>query len=110
MTPAAPKPKPANQAARERAEFARVYGSKERVAWVKAQPCVGCGARPSDNHHTKNGGFGRKGDYTTIVPLCRGCHRALHNGRKPCLDWGDGSHLAAATEARWQREQAPTLF
>jgi hypothetical protein len=80
------KPKP-----RTRSEFARIYGSKARVEWVKSLPCLICGRGPCDNAHTENGGMGRKGDAASIVPLCcmgmddphspgylRGHHGLLH--------------------------------
>lgn len=68
------KIKPRN-AKRRASEFKRWYGSKERVAWVRALPCVWCLSREgSDNAHTENGGKGRKADYQTIAPLCRPCH------------------------------------
>lgn len=69
---------------RRKSEFARAYGSDERVAWVKGLPCTVCGATPCDNAHTASGGAGRKGDHRTIVPLCsrrfdaEGCHAELH--------------------------------
>ena len=65
---------------RKQSEWQRAYGSKARVAWVKAQPCVvgqHC-AGPIENAHTANGGMGRKGDADTIVPLCRRHHALLH--------------------------------
>jgi 5-methylcytosine-specific restriction endonuclease McrA len=57
-------------------EFARCYGSKARVAFIKTLACVVCGATPSDNAHIhgSKAGMGRKGPYTDIVPLCRSCH------------------------------------
>ncbi len=77
------RPKARNPA-RQRREFARAYGSPERVAWVKGLSCTVCGITPCDNAHTANGGAGRKADYRTIVPLCsgrfdaEGCHAELH--------------------------------
>lgn len=60
-------------------EFARIYHSKVRVKWVKEQPCVACSwhvrfanTDASDNAHIPSrSGMSRKGDYTTIIPLCR---------------------------------------
>jgi hypothetical protein len=71
------KPRPRKRSA---SEFARIYGSKARVAWVKSLPCVaawGC-AGPIHNHHVANGGAGRKANAEMIVPLCDAHHRALH--------------------------------
>lgn len=102
------KPLAKRNAKRRTSEFARCYGSRARVAWVKAQPCVvgslGCDG-PSQNAHTANGGMGRKADADTIVPMCDGHHRLLH-----C--WGvetfsrsyalDLPALAADTDRRWR--------
>lgn len=63
---------------RTTADFARVYGSKARVAWIAAQPCVACGKGPCETAHIKSGGMGRKADYTETVPLCSACHRLQH--------------------------------
>jgi hypothetical protein len=59
-------------------DYARIYGSRERVAWVQAQPCIACNRIPSENAHIRSGGTGRKADYTQIVPLCRSCHTLQH--------------------------------
>lgn len=68
---------------RRKSEFARSYGSRARVAWVKGLPCLvrreGNCAGTIDNAHTKTGGMGRKADASTIVPLCQKHHRILHN-------------------------------
>jgi hypothetical protein len=85
-------------------EFARIYGSKARVRWVKAQPCVSCGTQDgaSHNHHTQNGGTGRKADYQTIVPLCPSCHHAHHTGvLRGTREWW--AEQARLTEIRWTR-------
>lgn len=72
--------------ARRRKEFERCYHSKERVEFVKNLPCAACtyhewntGYRCENAHVCGNGGMGRKGDYTTIAPLC---------GRRPGLSTG----------------------
>ena len=70
---------------RHASEWARAYGSKKRVAFVKSLPCCVAGCRaawmcePSENAHTVNGGMGRKADANTIAPLCHGHHRFLHH-------------------------------
>lgn len=61
--------KPVNRKRRQ-SEFARCYHSRERVAFVKALPCLVCRRGPCDNAHIETGGMGRKADYTKIVPLC----------------------------------------
>jgi hypothetical protein len=87
-------------------EYARIYGSRARVEWVKAQPCVVCGNLPSENAHTVNGGLSRKGDYQTIIPLCRFDHRLSHgvNGGWSWLGLTPEQlkTLAEETERRWQ--------
>jgi len=61
---------------RKAREFARAYGSKARVEFVKALGCFQCGAAVAENAHLhgSKSGMGRKGPYTDIVPLCRTCH------------------------------------
>lgn len=65
-------------AADDRAKFAHEYGSAKRVAWIAWTPCLGCGTVPCENAHTANGGTGKKGHHSTIVPLCTPCHGATH--------------------------------
>jgi len=64
-----------------RPKLTRVEDSKY-TRWVKTQPCCGCGARADDPHHIIGHGLGGMGtkpsDYLTI-PLCRTCHRNLHD-------------------------------
>lgn len=69
-----------------------MYGSKERVAFVKSLPCVACRVVGySENAHipgAEGSGAGRKGNADQIVALCgsrtqsgwlvTGCHQALH--------------------------------
>jgi hypothetical protein len=103
---AVPKPKRKNKAQVAREEWARIYGSRERVEWVKAQPCVVDGYGPSENAHTENEGMSRKGHYTTIIPLCGSCHRLTH-GVNGSWSWlgltaEDRKRLAAETEAKWK--------
>jgi hypothetical protein len=80
------------------------------VEWVKALWCVYasrsivCGG-PTHNHHTKNGGRGRKGDAATIVPLCENHHVMLHSegARSMAQRYPDVNLDAAAaeTERKW---------
>jgi hypothetical protein len=71
-------------AARKRREFARAYGSAERVAWVKTLVCAVAGRGldgcfgPIDVAHVGNGGAGRKADAASTVPMCRGHHCEQH--------------------------------
>lgn len=54
------------------ADFARKYGSRERVAFVNTLPCAACGVVGySENAHVrKPEGLGRKSGYLDIAPLC----------------------------------------
>lgn len=97
--------KPRN-AKRRQSEFARCYGSKERVAWIRAYPCVWCFSFPSDNAHTESAGMGYKAGYETIVPLCRSCHRRYDEYKYPFNSEPvrDGlKQFAARIERLWQR-------
>ena len=72
--------KPRN-AKRKKSEWARAYHSEAFVRFTKAAPCAADGRGPCDAAHTENGGAGRKGDWTTIIPLCsgiNGCHAKQH--------------------------------
>lgn len=84
-------------------EFARVYGSKRRVEFIKNLHCIVCFALPSENAHITSGGMGRKADYTQIVPLCASCHRKQHDKGWSALGW-DEAHLqyaAAKIQHHW---------
>lgn len=74
-------PKKTNPARRKR-EFARCYGSKARVEFVKSLPCAACKVQghSSNAHLLGNGGLSRKADYTTIGPLCASYPDAEHGG------------------------------
>lgn len=105
---------------RKPSEFARIYGSKARVEWVKRLPCVVCGERPCDNAHIVTGGMGRKADADKIVPLCGEqvegwifdkvcCHRMLHVLGVETFQKRTGIDLeqeAAKCEAAWQASQS----
>lgn len=77
--PAKPRRVKRKNVKRSKREWERAYGSKQRVEWVKSQPCVACWKTPCENAHIVTGGMGRKADYDQIVPLCRYHHRVLHN-------------------------------
>jgi hypothetical protein len=56
---------------------------KRHRDFVRAQPCLICGRRPSDAHHIQFGqprALGRKVSDEFTVPLCRVHHRDLHRG------------------------------
>ena len=90
---------------RRSGEFYRIYGGKDRRRWVGQLPCVCCGAegtedRPNANHHTENGGQGRKADYHTIVSLCHTCHHLHHTGELGrSKEWW--TEQARLTEEAW---------
>lgn len=104
--------KPIRKRPRSKSEFARIYGSKERVLFVKRLKCCCCGRIGwTENAHIENGGMGRKADYTKIIPLCGrlapkfSCHLRLHmHGREDLELWG-GINLdteAKVCELRWR--------
>ncbi len=99
---------------RKPSEFARIYGSKARVEFVKGLPCVACGgtAYCSENHHIEGDGVARKAHYTLIIPLCPGCHLAWHHfGRRYVESHGGflSDRAAAETERLWQAHLAGGL-
>lgn len=91
----------------------------EYVAFVKNQPCCGCGVAGEltyeqrvDPHHYMEGegGMGLKVSDWWTVPLCRACHDYFHDHRKlPC--YADLEHEIAVCESRAQiyRTQARLL-
>lgn len=102
---------------RTKEEFNRIYGSKERVEFVKALGCVVCTALHPlfgvatagrcQNCHTENGGMGRKASYLTIVPMCSNHHRMYDQHQHPL----DQAEIRAAikeaapdVERCWQAE------
>jgi hypothetical protein len=88
--------KPIARKRRKPEEFARIYGSRERVEWVKSLPCLYCAALSpflaaatvgqSQNCHTVTGGTGRKAGYETIIPLCAKHHRMFDEYAGPFAD------------------------
>lgn len=106
------RPKPKKRSA---SEFARIYGSRARVSFVKSMGCVFCSTLSPfigratmgecHNAHTETGGMGRKADYTTIVPLCASHHRRYDEHAQP-FDKPELRELirnaAPEVERRWQ--------
>lgn len=94
-------------------ESTRAFHSSARVAFVKTLPCIACRTTSAvrQNHHTRSGGKGRRSDYTTIVPLCHGCHERVHRagpssverrfivGKGNAVDW---KNEAFRVELLWQ--------
>lgn len=100
-----PKPKK-----RKPSEFARTYGSRERVEWVKSRPCIVKGGQcygPIENAHVVSdgsNGMGRKAGSRCIAPLCAKHHRILHNTGANDFEIQYGVSLAfaaAQTEQSW---------
>lgn len=92
--------------ARTPSEFARIYGSKKRVAMVKGMACcarylVGptCSRGPSENAHTETGGMGYKAGYETIVPLCATHHDCYDEHRAPFADEANRERMKASARA-----------
>ena len=91
---------------RKAENHARAYGDK--AEWIRAQTCAVCGwPAPSEAAHIGSGGTSRKGDASTLLPMCgsrqkphailtssgeimsqmtyttvEGCHAASHRGIK----------------------------
>jgi hypothetical protein len=109
-------PKPVNYR-RKKSEFARAYGSKERVTWVKSLGCLidhaaremdarseTC-AGPMDNAHVETDGAGRKANADRIVPLCRHHHQEFdrYKGSFAISAFREAIVRCAETvEAAWQ--------
>lgn len=91
---------------RKPSEYARIYGSRERVAWIKSLPCMECGGTPCENAHITTGGMGRKAGADTIVPLCPKHHRLQHVKGWSALGNGFLRHsFAALYDYQWQALQ-----
>ncbi len=100
------RPRPATPQARKRkaakkqSEWARIYGSKERVEAIKTLVCYACGKERAENAHTENGGTGRKAGWETIADLGPNCHTlaqdSLHRlGSVEAFDRVHGTDLRA---------------
>lgn len=96
---------------RSASEYARIYGSVERVEFVICHGCCVCTMPFAANHHIENGGAGRKASYTKIVPLCPTHHEELHRiGKRSFQDthYINLAETAAEIEAAWLASQPPT--
>lgn len=101
---------------RKPSEFARIYGSKARVEWVKSLPCSAprCGFEhwTVEGHHIETGGTGYKADYTKIIPLCSQHHRFLHDIGRESFEARYGfklETLAAETERLWKEHSGAAV-
>ena len=104
---------PRSNPARKAREWARAYGSKERVAFVQSLPCVvlGCTRGPIENMHIRGDGAGRKADAKYIVPACSYHHAEAHSvGIKTfeALHQIPLAWHAAQVEFRWQDREGLT--
>lgn len=103
--------KPRN-AKRKKSEWARAYHSEAFVRFTKSAPCAADGRTPCDAAHTENGGAGRKGDWTTIIPLCsgiNGCHAKQHREGWAAIGMSEvGRERAVANhQAAWAERMQP---
>jgi hypothetical protein len=78
--------------------------------FVRSQPCVVCGRRPSDAHHVQFGqprALGRKVSDEFTVPLCRVHHRDLHRGSDE-KKWWEAAKIEPMEIARrlWRETRA----
>lgn len=100
------RPMKQSKPARRKKEFARCYGSAERIAFVKARGCVVrilCQG-PIDVAHVGNGGAGRKANASSTVGLCRRHHEQSHAIGVRSFEQAHGldlAALAAETHQRW---------
>lgn len=95
-SPVKRKPRPA-------AETLRIYGPPARRAWVKSLGCLVCGGPAVSAHTPSRSGMGRKGDYTTIVPLCH-AHHEEQGADSKAFELAYGVDLAAVAvniQAAW---------
>jgi hypothetical protein len=58
------------------------WRSQAYLNTVRMRPCLACGRPgPSDPHHISMGdaGWGMKSSDLAAIPLCRECHRLIHD-------------------------------
>lgn len=80
--------------------------SRKYLAWVRDQDCCHCRAPgPSDPHHIRGvghfGGMGMKAPDYLVMPLCRGCHDAVHSAR---IEAGEQWRMIVVTLDRAMRD------
>jgi hypothetical protein len=117
---------------RSKTEKERIYGSPDKIAFVKRLPCAACGiVGYSEVAHSKSVGMGRKENHRHTLPLCgphmptrignqeriafegptEGCHAKLHRIGRQSFESFTNCHLetaAAKCELDWQRHNQPT--
>jgi hypothetical protein len=85
---------------RRRNLYARNFGAYADL--IREMPCCTCGAPgPSDPHHARSRGAG--GDRRDLCPLCRDCHRILHQIGRATFEARHGVDLATVAAALWER-------
>lgn len=92
---------------RRDANFVRQYGSSARVLFVKSLPCCWCATTQEERqncHLPSRSGMGRKGDFTTVVPMCGSCHDRLDGRAYPRPTESEMEmfwHIAEQVQADW---------
>ena len=60
--------------------------SRAYLSYVSSLECCGCGVQADEAHHIISaglgGGMGTKASDLLVMPVCRGCHDALHKDVK----------------------------
>lgn len=96
----------ARNATRRAKNWARAYGSPERVQFIASLPCCVCATIPSQNAHVGRNHMQYKADASSIVPLCAACHARLHRLGRETFETYHGVNLAmyaAETDALARR-------
>ena len=79
---------------------------KHHLRFVASQPCLVCGASPSDPHHIRFAqpkALGLKVSDEFTVPLCRAHHRELHDNGNERAWWHDmGIDPLAVAKRLWE--------
>ena len=93
-------------------ETVRIYGSPERIAWMKSRGCVAskwsCAIWPREIVHVETGGMGRKADASETVTMCSVHHHQLHEIGIKTFEGIYGINLkdeAAKCDTAWQESQ-----
>lgn len=113
-----PKPIARRNKKRQAVEFARTFGSRERVLWVKSLPCLACllvdtlyGWGKVENCHVTDPGNekggSRRANHRGIVPMCRGHHVRFDRRLAPFNDPAQREYIERQAEriaAKWDAE------
>jgi hypothetical protein len=78
---------------------------RDHVRFVAKQPCLICGRKPADSHHSsfaQHRALGRKVSDEFTVPLCRGHHREVHRSGNEAAWWTNaGLDPTVTARALW---------